>query len=632
MLRGSSAPPRVEIPGGFQTVTDLSPPNPHPPARPVEPSRPAVLWGGAALIVALALAAYANSFSGVFVYDDIPAIVDNPTIRTLRASLAPPADSGLPVSGRPLVNLSLALNYRFGGLHPWGYHAFNLGVHLAASLVLFGLIRRALLSPPLRAHWSPLATSFAGVASAIWAVHPVHTESVTYVVQRAEAMVGLFYLLTLYCVARATEEKASPLWPAAAAASCALGMATKEVMVSAPLLALLYDRAFGAGTIREALRRRWRLYAALGATWGILVWLVAQSASRGGTAGFGTGVPWWSYLLTQSGAILLYLRLAFWPAPLVFDYGTDVATTFWAVAGSFALVATLAAISLVAAVRRPAIGFVALAFFAFLAPSSSIVPVASEVMAEHRLYLPLACVVVATLCLFQRWGIRAHAALFLAVIPLAFATAHRNRDYHSDLALWRDTVQKVPSNPRALFNLGEIHDREGRRPEAIDCYRRAIRLRINLPSAHTNLSRAFLEEGQVEAATAHALEALRFNPQLAEAHGNLANARAAAGDVRGALGPAEEAVRLKPESVDLRNNLGAVLSRLSRLAEAETQYRASLRLEPTRAQTHFYLGNTLARSQRWEEAARAYEEALKLKPDFQPARDNLARVKAAALR
>src|SRR4051812_47779366 len=146
------------------------------------------------------LASYHNSFSGPFVFDDRAAIVDNPTIRRLSdlgAVLSPPREGGQTVGGRPIVNLSLALNRAIGGTDVFGYHVFNVGVHVLATLLLFGIVRRTLLGPRLRERYGGVAVPLAFATALLWAVHPLQTESVSYVIQRAESLMGLFYLLVL---------------------------------------------------------------------------------------------------------------------------------------------------------------------------------------------------------------------------------------------------------------------------------------------------------------------------------------------------------------------------------------------------------------------------------------------------
>ncbi|MGB2987435.1 MAG: glycosyltransferase family 39 protein, partial [Phycisphaerae bacterium] len=216
------------------------------------------------LLVLSGLIVYLNSFAGVFIFDDTVHILESERIR----HLWPPWD--LLARRRPTLELSLAVNYAIGGLGVWGYHAFNLAVHVLAGLTLFGIARRTLMHERCRdrlgqaSHWLALTIAL------IWLVHPLQTQSVTYIIQRSESLMGLFYLLTLYCVIRGAESPLRYRWYLAAVIACALGMGSKAVMVTAPLVVLLYDRVFLSPSFSEAFRKRWGLYSGLAANWGIL--------------------------------------------------------------------------------------------------------------------------------------------------------------------------------------------------------------------------------------------------------------------------------------------------------------------------------------------------------------------------
>jgi len=303
---------------------------------------------------------------------------------------------------------------------------------------------------------------------------------------------GLFYLLTLYCFIRSADETgerqgargeilekemrepqvirplASRLWSLASVFSCLLGMASKEVMVSAPLIVLLYDRTFVAGTFRDAWARRRLFYAALAATWILLGYLVAHTHGRGGSAGFGVNLTAWEYALTQCEAIVHYLRLSLWPHPLILDYGMYVVRQPGAVWPQALALIMLVTGTLAGLWRWPVVGFFGMWFFAILAPSSSVVPIASQTIAEHRMYLPLAAVLVLLVM-----GLHACIGKKSAVVFMALAawwgslTLQRNEDYRSELGIWRDTVEKRPDNPRAHSTLGQLLQQSGQLPEAI---------------------------------------------------------------------------------------------------------------------------------------------------------------------
>ena len=164
--------------------------------------------------------ANAGTFSVPFLFDDSSSVLDNASIRswpTLAELMSPPANGT--TGGRPVLNLTFAVNYAISGLEPWSYHAINLLIHILAALTLFGLVRRTLLLGSLRSRWGDSATWFAAIVALIWALHPVQTQSVTYISQRAESLMGLFYLATLYCFIRGLEGRASVRHPLAGTAT-----------------------------------------------------------------------------------------------------------------------------------------------------------------------------------------------------------------------------------------------------------------------------------------------------------------------------------------------------------------------------------------------------------------------------
>jgi tetratricopeptide (TPR) repeat protein len=484
-----------------------------------------------ALLVAITFAAYANTFSVPFHFDDHGSILENPTIRSLSwSALSPPHADGQTVGGRPLVNLTLALNYAIGGTEVAGYHAFNLLLHLGAGLALLGVARRTLGRGDAR---SSTATSTAFALALLWLLHPLQTGSVTYLAQRAEVLAALGTLLTLYAFTRSHQchligdiaRRRAAWWRVASVVTCALAMASKETAATAPLLVLLYDRIFVTGSFAGALRARPRYYAALAGTWLLLGWLVLANAGRGRTAGFGAaGVTPWRYALTQCEAIPRYLDLALWPQPLIFDYGFDVAPSPAAVAPRLAALLVLAGVTVYALVRWPRVGFLGVAFFLLLAPSSSVVPVISQTIAEHRMYLPGAAVIAsAVIALVHLLGRRAALVLLAACVPLTALTWARNRTYHSAVTLWSDTVAKRPQNSRA----------------------------------QSNLAVALLREGRFAAAAPPAWQAVQLDPGFAEHRNNLASVPSALGRHTEAIAQLEEALRLRPEYPAARANLAA---------------------------------------------------------------------------
>jgi tetratricopeptide (TPR) repeat protein len=609
-----------------------------------------------AVVACAALAAYHNSFSGPFIFDDLPSIVDNPTIRHLGNGLS--LHGSETTAGRPLFNLTFALNYALGGMNVWGYHAINLLVHTLAGLVLFGLVRRTLQGPSLSKRFGADALPLALAVAVIWVVHPLQTEAVTYISQRAESLMGLFYLLTLYCFVRGVDRRSgftpdmsginpdlqiargkgagssgsqpstlsSQLWLPASVLSCLLGAATKEIIVTAPVMVLLYDRAFIAGSFREAWRLRRRYYLGLAGTWLLLACLVSLKQQ---SVGFGQGVTWWSYALTSCRSVVLYLKLAFWPRPLVLDYGMDFAQHATEVLPFALVLAGLIAATAMALWRRPALGFMGAWLFVILAPASSVIPVAGEPMAEHRMYLSLAAVISAVVFGLYAWIGKRSLPLFATLaMGLGWLTVKRNEDYRSILTILGDTVAKCPDNARARFNFGTaLAGVPGRAPDAIAEYKAALRINPNYTDAHNNLGLALagMPERMPEAIAEYEA-ALRIDPNFIEARCNLGNALAGIpGRLPEAVAEYKAALRINPDFIEAHCDLGNALAGVpGRLPEAMAEYKEALRIDPANAEVHNNLGNVLAKTPAGSlEAIAEYQEALRLNPTFAKAHLNL---------
>lgn len=571
----------------------------------------------AVLILVVGIGAYADSFNGVFVLDEQTAIVDNPNIRSIRTSFSAPKEVGF--AGRPVVSLSFALNYVLAPgdvrdvftLPPgadaaarealyrnlWGYHAANLGIHLLAALALFGILRRTLSRSGMPA--TPLAL----VVALLWVAHPLCTGSITYVAQRVESLMGLFFLLTLYCAIRAGEAVRWPQaaggqtsvvepasgpaeaverrlrppaletglsWTAAAILFCALGMGTKEVMVAAPIIVFLYDLVFfapvaiqpapGAKTTARTLRAgvhtllsvRLPLYAGFVGCWIVLAVLVLSNP-RAASVGASHGWSSWLYLQTQAGVIVHYLRLALLPWPLVLDYEWPAAASLASVLPQVVFLAVLLALTIWGLLRLKPVALLGAWFFLILAPSSSILPIVTEIAAEHRMYLPLCAVIAlvvvggyrllggdggaaaagaATHASPSRWNARFSMAIVAAAIAIAgcaYLTAARNDDYSSYERIWADTVAKRPENARARSNYGTVLFEQGRASEAETQLRKAIEIREAYPEAQANLGAVLCSQGRLEEGIAHLRRAIALEPGYRDAYRNLGEALASLG-------------------------------------------------------------------------------------------------------
>jgi len=486
-----------------------------------------------------------SSFGGVFALDDERAIVRNQTIRTLSplsVPLSPPAEST--VAGRPVANLSFALSYAMGarapadggtslprqpgGIDPTPFHAGNIAIHLAAALALFGIVRRTLVSPRLRGRFGEAGPWIAFAIALIWVVHPLQTSAVTYVVQRVESLMGLFYLLTLYCAIRAGDGARSRWWSAAAVASCAAGMATKETMVTAPIAVALWDWMFREPTGGRASRVRLGLAGALAATWLILAFVVTRQFRAPSIDLAPTTI--WLYVRTQAEVVVHYVRLAVFPSPLVFLYDWPLTPAPLWKAWQAALLAGLAALTVFGIVKRHPAAFLSGWFFLILAPSSSVLPIITEVAAEHRMYLPLASVIAAVAVgvylagerVMGRWRLGAAvAATTLGVVlagALGLEARARSRVYWSAVDLWGDTVAKRPGDPRPLVAYGEALGKADRLAEAEVPLKRATELAPQDTFARTRLGSVLARQSKFDEAVVELDAALALQPANVDAH------------------------------------------------------------------------------------------------------------------
>ncbi len=571
-------------------------------------------WWPFALLAILAVIAYRNSFSVPFLFDDFDAIVYNPHVHHLWP-LWYVGDQSV----RPLTDLSFAANYVAHGLEVEGYHVVNLAIHWLAAVTLLAVVRRTLRLESLRPRFGNAATWLATVIAALWLVHPLQTESVTYLAQRAESLMGLWYVLTLYAVIRGAQAPRPERWYGAAVVACGLGMATKSVMVSAPLVVFLYDGAFLAGSWHAAWTRRRSCYLGMAATWGIVIALsLGVVDALAWSLGFQlkTITPG-QYLITQPGVILHYLRLALWPDRLVFDYQWLPQTM--AALPSLALVGGALALTVVAWRRWRGAAFLAACWWLLLAPTSSVFPLA-DLAAEHRLYLALAPLLSGLV--LGAWnlasGRRLAQWLFVIVAigsmaSLTAATIQRNYDYRNEVALWEDTVAKRPSSLRARVQLCSALVEQHRYVEAISRCQDVVRRQPENVGSLVNLGIALDGIGLEAEAFSLLARALSIQPFYMEAHVAAGNCLLDAGRLDEATVHFVEAVRLDSQDADALANLGLALARQGRWADAAEWYRKALWCRPRDAQVHQQLAVALERQGRFAEAAVQQDIAQELR-------------------
>ncbi|MCG3176589.1 MAG: Photosystem I assembly protein Ycf3 [Candidatus Omnitrophica bacterium] len=618
------------------SVTSIAPPGTEP-SRAVGPVLP---WAAALSAAAIAVLVYANALDGSFHFDDTYTIVQNPVIKEA-GDLKRLFDQ---FNARFLTGLTLALNYRLGGLETTGYHAVNVALHAIAS-ALVALLASALMRTPAA---RPLADRSSGrllwvaplAAGALFAAHPLQTQAVNYIWQRAAVMATVCYVgaVWTYVEARLRQDRR---WTIAAWTLTVAAMFCKEISLTLPA-ALVLTELWWFGRPGAFWKERSRALAPFLACLVIIpILLLNRSQSEGiffvapakveaeapasGLARLEDFTRWESernmprahYYLTQLNVLRSYLRMIVWPAgqSVVHDYpittSADLGTAL-----SLALLAAMAAAAWVLRRRAPAVGY-GVAWFFLTLSMESLVPL-PDVMFEHRLYLPMAGVAVAVALgpAYGRLPLRPLAASALAALTALAVTTHtRNRVWKDEVSLWTDAMKKYPEDPRPYSQLGN-HYAEARLPgEAIPYLVKAVELDPRHAKDYANLGGAYFESGRVDEALGQFETAIRLGESAGDrlsvsaAYSNAGNVYSQRGDKQRARQYYLKAVEADPMLFHAYNNLCIVSLDLGDPKAAVEYGRKAVETNPDFPDSHYNLGIAYLRAGRPADA-RGRLEAL----------------------
>jgi hypothetical protein len=528
---------------------------------------------GPVVIAMCAGLAYANSFRVPFVFDSDNYLLNGEKIRHLWP-LGPLFEHS---QTRPVGYLSFALNYAAAGYSLPSWHATNLAIHIIAACALFGIARRTLLRPRFAERFGRHAARVALAIAVVWVVHPLNTQSVTYLYQRLESLMGMFYLLTLYAFVRYCGS-ANIGWTVASVVCFLLSATTKEVAVTAPLMVLWYDRAFWSPSWYGLVQRRGIYHVVLWAALVVPAMLIYDTRNEYPNAGildYGR-VTSTQYAITQTEVVTHYLRLSVVPWPLNIDYAWPIQKDWRVAIAPGLFLATLLALTAFSIRQWPTVGFLGGWWFVILAPTSSIAPII-DLAFEHRTYLSLIAPVSLVIGLGylgirklvdvcggepETASVSRAALLMLFVAALTMLTLRRNHDYRSSTALWGDVAQKSPHNPRAHYNHGVYLQTEGT-PEsiaaAIEEYHETLRLDPNYVDAYLNLGNLAAWKNQLPQAIDYFQKALAINGNHVPSLYGLADTLERNGDTAAARSRVDQLLQLDPNHADGQ----ALLARLS---------------------------------------------------------------------
>ena len=611
----------------------------------------------------LVFSIYTNTLRAPYFFDDEINITRNPHIRLTQITPDGLIKAGFEshIPNRPVANISFGLNYYFGGYHVFGYHLVNLVIHMITGLLLYLLVKTTLLlswgtdrdasilKPPAAGSepaygWRSLDPSWVSFwAASLWLVHPVQTQSVTYIVQRMNSMAAMFCVLSLLLYARGrisqklrfNHSRRPSTHPYVLFAGSLVGgllaFGSKETAATLPFFILLYELYFFQDLSWSWLKRN-SIYFVI-----ILILFFLVVAIYMGSH------PWDSILagyarrdftlnqrvLTEFRVVIFYLSLLIWPHPSRLNLEHDFALSYSlfdpvTTVMSLGVIVGLLALGIYLAPRQRILSFCLLWFLGNLVIESSVIGL--ELVFEHRLYMPSMFLSLAAVILFCRYvKLRWLQAMLLGMVVMvsAFGTFERNKVWKDEVTLLKDCIAKSPQKARSHYNLGIALAERGQVDEAIKHYKEALRINPEYASVHTNLGIELYRLGKVDEALDHYSKALKINPDFENAHIQLGIAWAGIGRIPDAIHHYSEALRINPASAEAHNNLGNIFLKQGRIEAAMRHYSRAIKINRGYAAAYNNMGVVMFQLGKFDRAVVLFKEAVRINPDFSNARNNL---------
>ena len=569
-------------------------------------------WIGFGLLTAV-LAAYFQVRSHAFVSLDDPIYVtENLQVR-----------GGLTWSGLvwafttfhdgnwfPLTWLSHMLDCQLFGLDSGWHHLTNVVLHALSTLILFVVLHRM-----------TGARRRSGVVALLFAIHPLHAESVAWIAERKDVLSALFWMLTLWAYSRYAAQPGHARYALALIFFC-LGLMSKPMLVTLPVVLILLDLWPLARGIR--IIEKIPFFAASLAS--SIVTYIAHQA--GGSVASFEIVPLAIRLENALITIALYILQWFWPAHLAVFYPYSLRSLI--VPAIFAGIA-LCAVTTIVALASPLRPYLAVGWFWYLvtlAPVIGLIQTGSQSHADRYTYIPMIGLSIALvweiadrLQSWPRMRVALTAAVTVACLTLSWIQVRYWRD---DISLYQHAVAVVPDNYVAHFNLASALDAQGKTDDAVTQLREAVRARPYYVPARAELGQLLAREGHPEEAVTELRTAIRLRPDEAVTHFRLGSVLGTLGRPGDAAAEFSEAIRLQPVNADAHYNLGVALAEQGRVQQAAREFDATVHLRPDDVNARFNLGISLAQLGKLDDAITQFSETVRLAPDFPDAQRALA--------
>lgn len=535
----------------------------------------------------------------------------------------------------PLTWLSHMLDCQLFGLNAGGHLFLNMLIHVANTLLLFWFLRRI-----TGAIWC------SAMVAALFALHPMHVESVAWASERKDTLAAFFGLLALLGYARYVEKRS---WKSYAFVfiSLGLGLMAKPMLVTWPFVLLLLDywpfRRFHSsndagrfGNLWPLIREKLPLFALVGAS--VVVTYLAQA--HGGTVRTFADAPLSLRLTNAIVSCAKYFLATFWPVDLAVYYPFPrTGIPPWQSPAALLLLIGLSVFAFINARSRPYILIGWLWFLGTLVPVIGLVQVGGQAMADRYYYLPSIGIFVALVFgladLARTWRVgRAPLAAVSAAILLVFAslTAMQVARWRDSTTLFTHTLAVTPANLIIEYGLGHALRKENRQEEALSHFAAALQIKPDFVDALMGMGMLLSEQGRAADSVPYFDRALRVEPNSSKAHMELGLALIKQDKKDAALQEFRAAFRLAPQDSDVRTNLGLILARNGEINEAMEHLNEAVRLNPNSAEAHNNLGLVLLASGHPRESIPHFSTALRLNPQLAVAQQNLRRAEAQLAR
>lgn len=599
------------------------------------------------IIIIVAIIAYANSLDVPFQFDDAPNIEHNLIIRDLSHFSDPSGAEGTQFYGsvrrRFIGYLSFALNYAVNGLDVTGYHVINLIIHICNAFLVYLLVGNTFQTPVMKISVREEARRVSIIAlfcALVFVVHPVQTQAVTYIVQRFASLATLFYLGSLLCYVRfrlSGSPREGLVYYALSIGSALLGINTKEIIFTLPLIIVVYEMIFFRGNLKKRMLPL-APYALLMVLIPLMILGTKESlgeilAGLTESTKVQTEMSRWDYLFTQMRVIVTYIRLLILPVNQNLDYDYPVYHSLFdpPVFVSFLLIASLMAFAGYILYRsgkeerpdpyRLLIALGILWFFITLSVESSVIPIV-DIIFEHRVYLPsfgaFIAITGAVMWVVQRKRPlmkKAAIVTVVAIIVLTGATHARNKTWQSELSLWEDVIKKSPNKARGYYNVGVEYNELGRRKDAIEVYKKAIALKPDYADAYFNLGLVYNNLGDFDKAITSYEKAIEYDPDLYKSYYSIGHIRHEQGRYKEAIDFLKRSLEKKKNHAPSYTMIGLSYYNLGKYDLALKNFDEAISLDPGEYKARNNRGMIYANRGEYEKALEEFSATIRMAPN-----------------